>query len=139
MNAPRRHPGHQRGQALVEAALVVPLLLLLFMGTVEIGRALFAYVSLEEAVQEGASYAARVPSDTAGIRARVLTSSDHPEVAGATVADAVCDDVLQTISVSAAYPLPLITPVGRALFGGSIALRATVVATNLEHPDETCS
>ena len=129
---------HQGGQSLVELALVVPILVLLVMGTVEIGRALFAYVILEEAAQEGATYASREPADMAGIRARVMTSSNHPEVTGATVPNAVCDNVAGTISVTATYPLPLVTPVGRALFGGGLPHSATFVATNLEHPDETC-
>ena len=139
MRAPVRTHHHDRGQALVEAALVIPLLLLVLMGVVDVGRVLFAYVALEEAVHEGASYAARVPSDNSGITNRVTSSSNQAEVTGATVSNAVCDDAEGTITVTASYPLPLTTPVGRALFGGTFTLRTSVVATNLQLPGETCS
>src|SRR6185295_4843152 len=50
-----------RGQSLVEFALVVPLLLLIFSGAVDLGRAFYNYVALENAVKEGALYGARFP------------------------------------------------------------------------------
>jgi Flp pilus assembly protein TadG len=130
MSAPRASSRRPRGQALVETAIVVPLMLLLFMATVDAGRLLFAYIALEEAVHEGATYAAQMPADTSGIRARVTTSSDHREVTNATVPDPVCTTA--TVSVTATYPMPVLTPLAGALFGGSITLGSTVVATNLQ-------
>jgi Flp pilus assembly protein TadG len=133
----RRAPARrrERGQSLVETALVFPLLLFLFMGTVDAGRLLFAYIALEEAVQEGATYAAQVTNEAKALRdpkiiARVTTSSNHAEVIGATVAPPACTNA--TITVSATYPLPLLTPFGALIFGGTFTLGATVVATNLQ-------
>jgi len=48
-----------RGANLVEMALVLPLLLLLMMGVVDVGRAFYAYISLTNATREGARYASR--------------------------------------------------------------------------------
>jgi Flp pilus assembly protein TadG len=70
---PRRAPTHrtpERGQSLVELALVVPLLLLLLVGIIEIGR--FAYYSIlvSNAARAGAQYAAQnlaTAKDTTGI------------------------------------------------------------------------
>lgn len=45
------------GQSLVEFALVLPVLLLLFMGILDFGRAVFAYNSLSNAAREGARVA----------------------------------------------------------------------------------
>ena len=42
----------QKGQSLVEFALVLPLLLLLICGIVDLGRLLFAYASLNMTTQE---------------------------------------------------------------------------------------
>ena len=45
------------GQTLVEFALLLPLLLLLLVGFLDIGRAIFYYSSLSNAVREGTRYA----------------------------------------------------------------------------------
>ncbi len=50
-----------RGQALVELALVTPLLLLLFAAAADLGRAFYAYVAVENAAKEGALFGSRAP------------------------------------------------------------------------------
>jgi Flp pilus assembly protein TadG len=59
-------PGEQ-GQSLTELALMLPLLLLIVMGTLDLGRAFFAYISVINASREGARYGAMYPTDTSGI------------------------------------------------------------------------
>jgi TadE-like protein len=49
----------QRSQALIEFALVSPVLLLLLFGTIDLGRAIFYYDTLNHAAREGARLAAR--------------------------------------------------------------------------------
>lgn len=49
----------QRSQALIEFALVSPVLLLLLFGTIDIGRAVLYYDTLNHAAREGARVAAR--------------------------------------------------------------------------------
>ena len=49
----RRHEG-QRSQALIEFALISPVLLLLVFGIIDIGRAVFYYDTLTHAAREGA-------------------------------------------------------------------------------------
>jgi hypothetical protein len=46
----------QRGQSLVETAIVVPILLLLVAAVVDFGRIFDAYIVLTNAVREGARY-----------------------------------------------------------------------------------
>ncbi|HLI27865.1 MAG TPA: TadE family protein [Chloroflexota bacterium] len=62
-----------RAQAAVEFALVLPLVLLVLAGTIEFGRAFFAYAQLLQAVQEGARYGALLgyATNDAAITARV--------------------------------------------------------------------
>jgi len=52
----KRHPaqGGQSSQALIEFALISPVLLLLLFGIVDIGRAVFYYDTLNHAAREGA-------------------------------------------------------------------------------------
>jgi hypothetical protein len=49
----------QRSQALIEFALVSPVLLLLLFGVIDIGRAIFYYDTLNHAAREGARVAVR--------------------------------------------------------------------------------
>jgi Flp pilus assembly protein TadG len=58
----------QRGQSLVEFALVVPILLLLFLGILQFGVAFNHYLTLTDAVRVGARKAAvsRLESDQCG-------------------------------------------------------------------------
>jgi hypothetical protein len=50
-----------RGANLIEAALVLPLLLVLLAGVADLGRAFYSYVTLTNAVREGARFASRFP------------------------------------------------------------------------------
>ena len=67
----RRRNDAKSGQGIVELALSLPLLLLLMLGTIDIGRVFYDYVQLRNAVREGAGYGSRMPTDTAGITLRV--------------------------------------------------------------------
>jgi hypothetical protein len=49
----------QRSQALVEFALVAPLLIILLFGIVDFGRVIYVYVTINQAVNEGARTAVR--------------------------------------------------------------------------------
>jgi TadE-like protein len=51
--------GGQRSQALIEFALVSPVLLLLLFGVIDIGRAIFYYDTVSHAAREGARIAVR--------------------------------------------------------------------------------
>jgi hypothetical protein len=54
-----RSAGGQRSQALIEFALVSPVLLLLLFGIVDIGRAVFYFDTVNHAAREGARTAVR--------------------------------------------------------------------------------
>lgn len=71
----RRLHGRSRGQAMVEFALLSGVMLLLFMGIFDFGRAIAAYINIAEAAHEGArqlvlrsNYASTYP-DTAIVNA----------------------------------------------------------------------
>jgi len=58
----------ESGQELIEFALVVPLLMLILFGVLDLGRAFYASITIANAAREGARYAMFYPGDTAGIR-----------------------------------------------------------------------
>ncbi len=70
-NAPR-----ERGQSLIEFAFTLVIILLLLVGAIDLGRAIFTYLALRDAAQEGASYASYNPTDITGIQNRVRNASN---------------------------------------------------------------
>ncbi len=50
------HQKHERGQSLMELALIILLLILLVVGIVDLGRFLYYYVTIRDAAQEGVVY-----------------------------------------------------------------------------------
>ena len=52
-----------RGQSLVEAAIVMPVFLLLVLGAVDFGRAFSASLTVENAARQAAAYAAQHQAD----------------------------------------------------------------------------
>jgi Flp pilus assembly protein TadG len=58
-----RESAGTRGQALVELALILPVMLLLFVGAVDLARAHQTLVVLQSATRNGAEYAARYATD----------------------------------------------------------------------------
>lgn len=58
--------GRFHGQSLVEFALIIPLVLLLVAGFLDLGRAIFYYSSISNMVREGARYAIIDPNPTTG-------------------------------------------------------------------------
>jgi Flp pilus assembly protein TadG len=51
----------ERGQNLVETAIIIPILLLLLAGVIDLGRTFSDYMSVTNATREGARRSARLP------------------------------------------------------------------------------
>ena len=64
----------RRGTIVVEFALFVPILMILFLGITEVGRAHFQAVALEKGLRAGAMYAAR---NAFPLSAAVKTSTEN--------------------------------------------------------------
>ena len=94
----RRRTRYQRGQSLVEFALLLPILLIIVLGVTDFGRLYFAYVSVTNAARNGAHYASastEKAADLDGIRGAALadtenllnTSPTNPDVSAQTGLD----------------------------------------------------
>lgn len=68
----KQRTGTSRGQALVELALLTPVLLLIVGGIIEAGLAFNTYLQLANASREGARAGILVPTETSAIRAATL-------------------------------------------------------------------
>ncbi|HEX2995702.1 MAG TPA: TadE/TadG family type IV pilus assembly protein [Anaerolineales bacterium] len=73
-----RLPGSTKGQSLVEFAISLVILLWILSGIVEFAIALFQYIQLRDAAQEGALYGSINPKDYAGIETRTRAASNSP-------------------------------------------------------------
>jgi hypothetical protein len=154
-----RGPNSSRGQSLVEFALVVPILLLVFAAAADLGRAFYAYVAIENGVKEGAFFGSRAPLCTDDVAAgcgnprnvewRVrneLEDLRNPDgtqlsptvecldqssgVAHANMTECAEGD---TYRVALSYPFRFLTPILGDLLGGGIDLGAdsSAVVLNL--------
>jgi hypothetical protein len=71
----------QSGQGMVELALLLPFLVLLLAGIVDLGRGIRALTLLTNAASQGAQYATFNPTDAAGIRTRVTNALEGSGIA----------------------------------------------------------
>ena len=64
LDTPSARPARrsQRGQSLVEVALLTPLLVMILLGALDLGRVYDAYVTITNASREGARYGAANPT-----------------------------------------------------------------------------
>jgi len=118
----------ERGAALLELAMVTPLLLLLIFGVADFGRALYTNIAIRDAAQEGVRYAARNPGQATDTVNRVIASTDRPSLTPANVAVTCLGASSPAIEVSVTYDLALITPLA-GVFGGKLILQAAERST----------
>lgn len=122
---PRR--GKEEGSAAVEAALVLPILLLFIIGSVEFGRALWTYHTMLLAVEEAGRYAM-----VYGASPNLLSSASCPNVTtvtlsncavakanaylaayggtGVTVSPSEDSSTPPNLTITATYPFNFVTP-----------------------------
>jgi Flp pilus assembly protein TadG len=103
------------GQALVEFALVFPVLIVLLLGLFDLGRGVYAYNTVANAARDGARVAAvnQIQSSVAGdcVQSRPVESvaMAHWSIKSCAVASAIALGVPET-DVSVAYSPPPTTP-----------------------------
>lgn len=115
-----------KGQSLVEFTLVLPVLLIILAGLLDLGRLYYAYVAVTDAAAEGARYGAMYSQDTHGIKVRASEASG-----GLVPIDE--DQVTVVVSsgsirVTVNYSVTILTPLVNAIVpGGVIPLQGVVV------------
>jgi Flp pilus assembly protein TadG len=125
--APHKLTPSEQGQGLTELALALPVLLLLLLGVLDVGRAFWALVALKDAVSEGASYAASHPTRPIEIKERAAESSNamvelSPDMFTVDYVDPPTAG--EPITVTVMYDFELVGPVAKAIVpGGTITLR----------------
>jgi Flp pilus assembly protein TadG len=145
----------KRGQSLVEFAITLPILVLLLLGTLDFGMAIFSYSMLRDAAQEGAFYGSFNPANVAEIenRARNISPRAENKVFSSPVRlrdtnavkvevvtlGAPCQGatkgVANSIQVRVSYRYPILMPIiGQLINSGSIPLTGTATNIILQPP-----
>jgi len=146
----RKSAQSERGQSLIELAITLPILILLLLGTLDFGMAIFSYSMLRDAAQEGAFYGSFNPNNVAEIenRARNISPRADDEIFSSPVqlrdTDAVTVKVqalgnscqgatngaANSIRVNVSYRYPILMPfIGQLIGSDNIPLTGT--ATNV--------
>lgn len=78
---------HERGQSLVEFAIILPVMLLLVLGAVDLGMGFKTYIGLTNAAREGVRWISIHPSDKVGAKARIYTEAQRVGVESSVLAE----------------------------------------------------
>ena len=139
--APATHPRDQRGVAIIEFALILPLLLLLSFITFEFGRALYQYNVLVKSARDAVRYLSmQTPGQGSAVAKNLivygnLAGTGTPQVVGLTLSQAKdpvwtlagSDPVINTVTVrlagcgDSAPPCYKSTPLISSAFGLTFA------------------
>ena len=123
----------EHGAAAVETAILSIFLLLLLAGTVDVGRAIFTRIAIEDAAQAGAAYASFAdPVSETDIENRVIAAIDSPQLDATMISvfcpvDATGDRTVTYVEVTVIFDQPLITP-AISIFTETVTLRASATA-----------
>ncbi|RLD07303.1 MAG: hypothetical protein DRI65_04930 [Chloroflexota bacterium] len=141
----------EKGQSLVEFALVLVFLLTLLAGIFDLGRAFFAYIIIRDAAQEGAVFGSIAPkSDLVGFEAAVINRVEaaflDPANPSATPIDVTkmnvqvdvvgmaCAAPGNGVRVTVDYSLPISMPFLGAIIGSPNILMTTKAEDSILSP-----
>ncbi len=133
----------ERAQSLVEFAVSLLLILTILTGAVEISLALFEYVTISNAAQEGALYGSIHPSDADAIKARVKDSASDglalgdseikdPSIMGTGPCEKTVSGVPNQIRITIVHPHRIVMPLAGTFLGQQINLTASATNTILQ-------
>lgn len=129
-----------KGQALIEFAVVVPLLMLLILGIFEFGRIFNAQLVVMQSVREGArravvvTGATQAAKETAASAQAVSATQAYGNNVGIALTvgtptfTTVSGDTNKKITVSAYYDVPLVFPAFGTLIGTGANVRVSGTA-----------
>ena len=109
---------------MAEFALMLPLLLLLLLGVIDLGRICSVQVALANAVREGARYCALHAGDTPGTRARIRSELDGRVAVDTSSTVCSLAPPGSAVTVTAAASFTPITPFISSIVGNPVIVRA---------------
>lgn len=119
----------KKGQALVELALILPIILIILFGIIEFGRIYGASLTVNYSAREGARLGVTGATDSE-INTRVVDASpnlDATKLAITIVPEQAVRQRGEEISVRVSYPVEIIVPVISAITGDMVTVQANSV------------
>ncbi len=103
------------GQSIVEMALLLPVLLLISVVAIDLGRGIYYYSAIYNAAREGARYGIIYPEDITGIKQKAVDMAVGVDLSlsDITIAPNPADTNVDTIKVSISYQFEPVTPLAR--------------------------
>jgi len=86
-------PPAEKGQGLVELAIVIPVLVVIVVGLLDLGRAYFSVIIINNAAREGARYLSNHPDDRRSIPPYSGTDAAALQEADGTIVSLDANDV----------------------------------------------
>jgi Flp pilus assembly protein TadG len=127
----KRRGRRERGQSLVEFALVIPVFLIIVMGIIDLGMGIRSWISITNAAREaaryGAVYCSNGEGDAADVENRAIDSAPTLGLIPDDVAVTNCamDQTGESVTVTISYDYELVTPLG-----GMLAIPSTLTLTS---------
>jgi len=138
-----RSRNRNKGQSLVEFALIFPFVFLLITGFLDVSRAVFAYASISNAVREGTRYASVNKND---LLAAETSNTNNPivnkvisysvgvrlfsgEVIVEPKRDTTNTNYFEKVSITVTHMFTPVTPGIKLLFGNGAGIPITVQST----------
>ena len=127
----RRVVGNKKGQALVELALIVPILLLLVFGVVEYGRIFAAYLTVANGSREGARIATVGGTNTDIITAVKFRTDamnlDNTKVVITITPNSASRTRGNSVTVEVTYPVPMYDPFFTTIVGANYTVKGKTI------------
>lgn len=120
----------EKGQELVEYALILPILLLILMSILDLGRAVYYSSAIHNSAREGARYGIVFPNDLTGIEDVVRQKSVGLDPAELTVNTFLPDE--DTIRVVVTFRFIAITPIVGILLGSNEVMLGSQATMRIE-------
>lgn len=123
----KRTRGGDKGQSLVEFALVLPVLALLLMGIIDLGRIISAQLIVSEAARDAARYASIGNGDTqVGQTVSADTSTLGNTVAWTITPTETNRQSGGTVTVDVSYSVDLFDPLLAVVLGKTYSVQSTM-------------
>jgi len=124
----RRLRKGEHGQALVEMALVLPLLFLLLFGVIEMGRVGYAYITVSNAARAGGRTATIGGTDL-DINSSIKNAAVSLDPASLTITITPLQSLRQSgqsVTVQVTYPVQLIIPIISNVISNPVIVSASI-------------
>lgn len=135
MKGKQKGTQREKGQSLAEFAIVLPFLLVILAGVLDLGRLYYVSVSISDAAAEGAAYAAINPENSTEIIARAQAASTGIVTVQEDMVDVDCPVIAsgQPVTVTVNYDFVVATPLLNAIVpDGVLPLYAIAAETILK-------